>query len=191
MRLAADALRARGFTDVVVTREPGGTPVGEHIRQILLHGGSVGARAEALLYAADRAQHVEEVIRPALARGGIVLTDRFADSSIAYQGDGRLLPEAEIRAITEVATGGLVPDLTIVLDVAPSVGAGRRTGRADRIEAEGEAFHDRVRHRFLAMAARHPERYLVIDASRPQLQIHGEVLAGVLAAIGGRVEVGQ
>jgi dTMP kinase len=141
-------------------------------------------RAEALLYAADRAQHVEEVIRPALARGAIVLSDRFVDSSLAYQADGRGLPEAEIRGINAVATGGLAPDLTILLDIDPALAVGRRCGQPDRIEAELEPFHTRVRDRYLALASQDPSHYLVVDASLPAAAVHREVLAGTSMALG-------
>jgi dTMP kinase len=179
----AEALRQRGLGPVVVTREPGGTPLGAQIRSWLLDGGAIDARAEALLYAADRAQHVAAVIGPGLARGAIVLSDRHVDSTIAYQGDGRGLPMAEIVAVNRIATGGVKPDLTVLLAVPPEVGAARRDGPADRIEAEQTAFHARVRERYLALAAASPERYLVVDATGPPAEVHRLVLAGTLAAL--------
>jgi dTMP kinase len=184
LRLLAAALSALELEEIVVTREPGGTSLGQHIRKLVLHGEHVNARAEALLYAADRAQHVAEVVQPALARGAIVLSDRFVDSSIAYQADGRGLPKATIEAVNDVATGGLVPDLTVVLDIPPEVGAARRGGRCDRIEAEGLSFHGAVRRCYLELAARQPARYLIVDATGPQQRVHRVVLDGVVDALG-------
>jgi dTMP kinase len=153
---------------VVRTREPGGTEVGVLIRDIVLHHrGQVAPRAEALLYAADRAHHVETVVRPALERGEIVIQDRYLDSSVAYQGAGRVLGSAEVRDLSLWATGGLLPDLTVLLDLEP--GAARRRLDADdkpfdRLESEQDDFHTRVRAEFLALAAAEPERFLVLDA---------------------------
>jgi dTMP kinase len=152
--------------DVVETREPGGTPLGREVRKLVLDpGGHVTPRTEALLYAADRAQHVETVIRPALAAGKIVLTDRYADSTLAYQGAGRGLADA--RLITTWATGGLLPDLTVLLDLGPEVGLRRANLRAvpDRLEGASLAFHQAVRDGFRALAAETPQRYAVIDAA--------------------------
>lgn len=156
---------------VVRTREPGGTELGRSLREALLHGGEVDARAEALLYAGDRAQHVATVVRPALERGEIVLGDRYIDSSIAYQGVGRELGAEWIEAISRWATGGLRPDLTILLDVDVDAAADRRRGRNDRLEGAGEEFHRRIRSAFRALAARDPERYLVIDGTRHREEI--------------------
>ncbi|WP_082043701.1 dTMP kinase [Mobilicoccus massiliensis] len=162
------SLRARGRA-VVVTREPGGTPLGGRIRELLLHGDAIAPRAEALLFAADRAQHVETLIRPALERGEVVVTDRYVDSSIAYQGAGRDLDAEQIAGLSRWATGGLVPDLTVLLDVSPRTGLERRSGRAaDRMETEAEDFHTRVREHFLDLAAADPARYLVLDAAAPR-----------------------
>jgi dTMP kinase len=162
-------LRVEGGRETVLTREPGATQVGARIRGILLDKSSDGLapRAEALLYAADRAHHVASVIRPALARGEVVISDRYIDSSLAYQGAGRALPTDEIAWLSEWATGGLVPDLVVLLDVAPSVGLGRvsERGEADRLEAEATAFHQRVRESFLDLATMNSQRYLVLDAS--------------------------
>ncbi|HKC29760.1 MAG TPA: dTMP kinase [Jatrophihabitans sp.] len=161
---AAAWLRSLGH-DVVETREPGGTPLGAELRHLVLDpAGHVTPRAEALLYAADRAQHVDTVIRPALAAGQIVLTDRYVDSTLAYQGAGRGLPDAEV--ITDWATGGLLPDLTVLLDLDPEIGLQRAGARAapDRLEAASLAFHNAVRDGFLALAKRAPERYVVLDA---------------------------
>ncbi|WP_313021928.1 dTMP kinase [Mobilicoccus sp.] len=160
-------LRARG-REVVVTREPGGTELGVRIRELLLHGGEVAPRAEALLFAADRAQHVAAVVRPASERGAVVLTDRYVDSSIAYQGAGRDLRAAEVAQLSAWATGGLVPDLTVLLDVTPETGRARRHDRAeDRMETEAAEFHARVRAGFLGLAQAEPSRYLVLDAAEP------------------------
>jgi len=167
-RLLADWVRGRGH-EVVLTREPGGTAVGRQLRATLLDpaSGELSARAEALLYAADRAEHVATVIRPALARGAVVVTDRFVDSSLAYQGAGRSLPAEQVAQLSRWATGGLVPDLTVVLDLPPETGLGRSVGPTDRLEAEPAHFHERVRGEFLRLARADPDRYLVIDAAQP------------------------
>ncbi|MFP5347260.1 MAG: dTMP kinase, partial [Actinomycetes bacterium] len=156
--------------DVVLTREPGATPQGQRIRELLLHGDDMPPRAEALLFAADRAHHVATVVRPALDRGAVVVTDRFADSSIAYQGAGRELDSDEVAQLSRWAAEGLWPDLTVVLDVDPVTGRQRRAvsperSKDDRMESEEDEFHDRVREHFLALARRHPRRYLVVDAT--------------------------
>jgi dTMP kinase len=168
VRLLLDWLQSQRY-DVVVTREPGATAVGARLRELLLSPGGSGPapRTEALLYAADRAEHVETVIRPALDRGAVVVTDRYVDSTLAYQGAGRHLPAGELRRISRWASGGLVPDLTVLLDVVPEVGRTRRGAPADRIEGEPADFHDRVRRGFLALAEREPKRYLVVDAAQP------------------------
>ncbi|QXQ10765.1 dTMP kinase [Paeniglutamicibacter sp. Y32M11] len=171
--LLAQTLRDRGHT-VLHTREPGGTPIGEKLRSLVLdHGqGTVDARTEALMYAAARAAHVEQVIRPALAAGTMVICDRFIDSSLAYQGIGRELGEDAVRAINEFATGGLLPDLTVLLDVSPAAGRSRRIvdadGQAvseDRLESEPDSFHLLIRDAFVHFATREPARYLVLDAT--------------------------
>ncbi|HWC36120.1 MAG TPA: dTMP kinase [Mycobacteriales bacterium] len=176
VRLLADRLRREGY-DVVVTFEPGSTTIGAKLRQVLLDRESAGLSpvAEALLYAADRAQHVADVVRPALNRGAIVVTDRYVDSSIAYQGAGRALPDLEVRRLSSWATAGLLPDLTIVLDLPPEVGLRRRGGPGDRLEDEGLAFHGRVRAMFLQLASHHRERYLVLDATEDAERIHEAV----------------
>jgi dTMP kinase len=155
--------------EVVLTFEPGSTPVGRMLRMTLLDPAREGPsdRAEALLYAADRADHVHSIVRPALERGAIVITDRYSDSSIAYQGAGRALPADDIAHLSEWATAGLVPDITVLLDVAPEIGLARRGTELDRLESEPAEFHDRVRAEFLALARRHSERYVVVDASLP------------------------
>ncbi|MGP3958389.1 dTMP kinase [Nonomuraea sp. 3N208] len=167
-RLIAIWLRDQGY-DVVQTREPGSTKVGMRLRAILLDAAERGlsARSEALLYAADRAEHVEKVIRPALYRGSLVITDRYVDSSLAYQGAGRSLDPKDVSKINAWATGGLVPHLTVLIDTPPQVGLTRLGGAVDRIEAEPLEFHERVRKEFRALAAAAPERYLVVDGTQP------------------------
>jgi dTMP kinase len=162
--------------EVVLTHEPGATPTGRRLREILLHGDELDARSEALLFAADRAQHVATVVRPALARGAVVVTDRFSDSSVAYQGAGRDLDGEEVARLSRWATRGLVPDLTVVLDVPPDIGRGRAGGDADRLESEPDAFHTAVRQRFLDLARREPRRYLVLDATGAPADVHRQVV---------------
>ncbi|GAA0335994.1 dTMP kinase [Actinoallomurus spadix] len=183
-RLLAIWLRDQGF-DVVTTREPGSTKIGMRLRALLLDKETTGlaARAETLLYAADRAQHVAEVIRPALDRGAIVVTDRYVDSSLAYQGAGRELKVKEIAEVNRWATGGLTPDLTIVLDVPSDVGLGRFASPADRIESEPREFHERVRRGFRALAEAEPHRYLVVDATQPQEDIVRQIRDRVRALL--------
>jgi dTMP kinase len=173
---AAALLRSRG-RDVVETREPGGTALGRELRRLVLDpdGHHPTPRAEALLYAADRAQHVDTVIRPALDRGQDVLTDRYVDSTLAYQGGGRGLGDA--RVVTEWATAGLVPDLTVVLDLDPGAGLARAAARSspDRLEGAALEFHQAVRAAFLALAAEAPARYVVLDAARPPDEVAADV----------------
>jgi dTMP kinase len=175
-RMIAIWLREQGF-DVVTTHEPGATKIGMRLRAILLDTNNAGmsSRCETLLYAADRAEHVTSVIEPALDRGAVVITDRFVDSSLAYQGAGRGLRTAEIARLNSWATGGRQPDLTILLDMPPEAGLGRRTASADRLEAEPLDFHRRVRAGFLALSRAEPERYLVIDASRQPEEVSEEI----------------
>lgn len=155
--------------DVIVTREPGGTALGKSLRKLLLHGVDGGAdiapRAEALIFAADRAQHVAEAIRPALERGAIVITDRYLDSSLAYQAGGRELTPAEIRTLSMWATGGLLPARTYLLDMNPEQSHERLTHRADRMESAGTGFQERTRNAFLDLASAEPGRFLVVDAA--------------------------
>lgn len=154
---------------VVRTREPGGSEVGHLIRDIVLHHrGDIAPRAEALLYAADRAHHVATVVRPALERGEIVLQDRYLDSSVAYQGAGRVLDATEVRDLSLWATEGALPDLTLLLDLDPATARARLDSADkpfDRLESEKSAFHTRVREAFLALAAAEPVRFLVLDAA--------------------------
>jgi dTMP kinase len=175
-------LDGRGIP-VVRTREPGGTEVGVLVRDIVLHHrGEVAPRAEALLYAADRAHHIETVVRPALDRGDVVLQDRYIDSSVAYQGAGRILGRDEVRELSLWATGGLLPDLTVLLDLDPSMARARLDADDkpfDRLESEQNTFHDRVRAEFLALAAAEPERFLVLDAARPAADLATDVQGAV------------
>jgi dTMP kinase len=175
-RLVSIWLRELGF-DVETTHEPGATKIGMRLRALLLDTSSTGMspQAEALMYAADRAEHVTSLIAPALDRGAIVITDRYVDSSLAYQGWGRSLPVEEIARFNWWATGGRTPDLTILLDMDPLAGLNRRTRSADRLEAEPAEFHLRVRAGFLALAAADPARYLVLDAARPQTEISRDI----------------
>ena len=173
-------LTERGRT-VVRTREPGGTALGAEIRALLLHGGEVAPRAEALLYAADRAHHVATVVRPALERGDVVVQDRYLDSSVAYQGAGRVLDAEEVRGLSTWATEGLLPDLTVLLDLEPAEARRRRGDRAaeDRLESEQDDFHERVRAAFLALAAAAPERFVVVDAALPEQEVAARIRAAV------------
>ena len=163
-------LKTQGY-ESVATREPGATVLGDRVRDLLLtpDGDSPSARAEALLYAADRAQHVATVIRPGLDRGAVIVSDRYVDSSLAYQGAGRALPGEEVEWLSQWATAGLKPDLVVLLDVEPTAGLSRvgKRGEADRLEAESLGFHERVRQAFLELAAAEPKRYLVLDATAP------------------------
>ena len=184
--LLRDWLESEGRI-VVRTREPGGTEVGVLIRDIVLHHrGEVSPRAEALLYAADRAHHIATVVRPALARGEGVIQDRYLDSSVAYQGAGRVLGRDEIRDLSLWATGGLLPDLTVLLDLDPEAARARLDAADkpfDRLEAERDEFHARVRAEYLALAAAEPERFLVLDASLPAGEIAEAVRARVTALL--------
>lgn len=188
--LLAAALRARELA-VRITREPGGTRLGEEIRGLLLHSEtSVGRLAELFLILADRAEHVESVIRPALQAEEIVLCDRFSDSTLAYQAYGRELPLDAVRTVESVASQGLRPDLTFVLDCPVELGLARTRQRrgalaADRFEAQDEAFHERVRRGFLALAGEDPRRIVVIDASRPTEEVHRAIIAASTARLGG------
>lgn len=183
IRLLGEALAARG-QEVLTTREPGGTPVGTAIREVLLHGDHVAPRAEALLFAADRAHHVATVIEPALRQGRTVLTDRYMDSSIAYQAAARGLDAGHVRGLSLWATGGLVPHLTVLLDVDSGTGHERRGAVHDRLESEGRDFHDRVRQGFLDLASAEPDRYLVLDATLPAEDLHEQVLTAVTGLAG-------
>ncbi|NYE17582.1 dTMP kinase [Actinomadura citrea] len=175
-RLAAIWLRDHGY-DVVTTHEPGATKIGMRLRAMLLDRDTTGLsdRAETLLYAADRADHVANVIKPAVDRGVIVVSDRYVDSSLAYQGFGRQLPVEDIARVNAWATGGLVPDLTVLLEIPPQAGLRRLSAPADRMESESQEFHERVREGFHALAEAAPDRYLILDASRPQGELSREI----------------
>jgi dTMP kinase len=176
-RLLRDWLTGAGHT-VLLTFEPGDTEVGRKVRQIVLDPatGELSDRTEALLYAADKAEHVDTVVLPALERGEVVITDRYVDSALAYQGAGRAQDIDEVERVNRWATRDLRPHLTVVLDLAPSQGLGRFAER-DRIEGESVEFHERVRAGFLELAARDPEHYLVLDARSDVDEIAGLVRA--------------
>ena len=184
IRILADLLTAADV-DHILTREPGGTELGVEIRRLLLHGGHVAPRAEALLYAADRAHHIATRVRPALERGAVVLADRYLDSSVAYQGAARSLGPQEVRDLSLWATEGLLPDLTVLLDGDPDLAERRTTGRGakDRLEQEGDAFRVALREQFLTLAEGEPERFVVVDADRPVDQVADDVIEAVVAAV--------
>jgi dTMP kinase len=172
--------------EVVVTREPGGTPAGERVRALLLDPEvELHPRAEALLFAAARAELVERVIRPALERGAVVLCDRYLDSSLAYQGGARGLGRGPVEQVNRFATGGLLPDLVVLLDLDPAAGLRRRARDPDRIEAQDLDFHRRVRDAFLDLAADDPERFAVVAAAAPVGEVAAQVQKAVLAVLEG------
>ncbi|MFB8187769.1 dTMP kinase [Microbacterium sp. NPDC055988] len=185
--LLAEWLESTGRT-VVRTREPGGSEVGHLIRDIVLHHrGDIAPRAEALLYAADRAHHVATVVRPALDRGDVVLQDRYLDSSVAYQGAGRVLDATEIRDLSLWAAEGALPGLTVLLDLDPAAASTRLDSADkpfDRLEAEQAEFHGRVRDAYLALAAAEPDRFLVLDAAAAPSMIAEQIRARVAALLG-------
>jgi len=168
---------------VVVTREPGGTDLGNELREIILHRkGFIAPRAEALLYAADRAHHIHTLVKPALERGEVVVQDRYLDSSLAYQGAGRVLDPHEVREVSLWATENLMPVLTVLLDVPADVAKKRQNARErayDRLEAEAEDFHQRVRTSYQALADAEPERFLVIDGTLAIEAIHDQIIQKV------------
>ena len=164
VRLLAQRLAAAG-REPLLTRQPGGTALGRRLRDLVLHGDPMTARAEALIFAADKAQHVEEVIRPALDAGAVVITDRYTDSSVAYQGAGRDLGSDEVHTLQMWAVGGLVPDLTVIVDITAEEGRRRRGEVHDRLESEEDAFHEAVRQHFHALADAAPSRYLLVDGT--------------------------
>jgi dTMP kinase len=183
-RALAEALTSAG-REVVLTREPGGTPAAEAIRDVVLtpeHAG-LDPRAEALLYAASRAEHVARLVRPALTRGAVVITDRYLDSSIAYQGIGRSLGPDVIGEINLWATRSLLPDLTVLLDVEAGAGLARIDSAPDRIEQEPEEFHAQVVQGFRALAAGDPDRYLVLAAHDDRAELSAAILARVTALL--------
>jgi dTMP kinase len=172
--LLADALRGDGV-EVVSTREPGGTPLGEAIRDLVLHGGHVAPWAEAALYAASRAQHVDGVIPPALERGATVVCDRYVDSSVAYQGVGRGLGLEEVLALNLAVVGGLLPDRTVLVEIDPETAAERVGSSGDRIERDGIALWRRVAGAYRTLAERYPERYVVVDGRRSVAEVAEEI----------------
>ncbi|MFK4640489.1 dTMP kinase [Paenarthrobacter histidinolovorans] len=187
----SDALESRGLT-VLRTREPGGTPIGEKLRSLVLdHGhGTIDARTEALMFAAARAAHAHQVIRPALAQGKVVITDRYVDSSVAYQGVGRGLGAEGVLSLNEWATEGLHPHLTVLLDVDPAHGRQRRTAgdaAEDRLESEPDEFHSAIRHAFLDLAEAAPSSYLVLPAGEEIEELAARILERVESLLGDRV----
>lgn len=186
IEMLRDWLERQGHT-VVVTREPGGTDIGVELRNIVLHHrGFLAPRAEALLYAADRAHHIHTVVRPALERGDVVVQDRYFDSSVAYQGAGRVLSEEEVRDLSLWATEHLMAQLTVVLDIPADIARERRDSDNrvfDRLEAEADDFHERVRQAYHRLADAEPERFLMIDGQRPVDDIHAEVVSRVSALL--------
>lgn len=185
--LLADFLRQQGC-DVLTTREPGGTPIGEQIRSVLMNmkNEDMHERSEILLFQASRAQLVERVIRPHLARGGVVLSDRYADSTLAYQGYGRGGDLAKLRALIDFATGGLKPDLTLLFEIDVSEGLQRRNkeGQINRLDALELAFYQRVSQGFCLMAAEEPERWVTIDAARTPADVQADVRQVVAKRLG-------
>jgi len=180
-------LESQGRT-VVLTREPGGTDLGVELRNIVMHRkGFIAPRAEALLYAADRSHHIHTLVRPALERGDIVVQDRYLDSSVAYQGAGRVLDPDEVRELSLWGTERLMPDLTVLLDVPTTVAKARQAAEDrdyDRLEAEAEDFHTRVRESYLALAEAEPERFLVVNGELPIEEIHQVIITRVSDLLG-------
>lgn len=186
----ADYLRKAGF-EVVVTREPGGTTVGDQIREVLmnLENVSILPRTEILLFLAARAQHVEDLIRPALQAGKLVLCDRFGDSTLAYQGYGHETDLETLRFLLNYSTGGLQPDLTLLLDVPVKAGLERKLDNIEewnRLDAYAEAFHERVRLGYLSLAAQEPDRWVVIDATQNKAQVQQAMRKAILSRLGHR-----
>jgi len=186
LRMLASELRLRG-REVVLTREPGGTPLGTRVRQLVLDSEEqVDPLAELLLYAADRAQHVRTLVRPALDSGHVVLSDRYADATVAYQGAGRGFPDETISAVVSLATGGLKPDLTLIFDLPVEESQRRAAHRSsrghkrDRLDAEDAAFHTRVRDAYQRIAAAEPERVRVVDASGSVQETQSQVMRLVM-----------
>jgi len=192
MRMLAGHLRSSSI-DVITTLEPGGTPLGRHLRAAFLETEeTVAPLAELLLFAADRAQHVEFLIKPALAAGRVVISDRYADATTAYQGAGRGFDRALVSQVVELATGGLKPDLTLFFDITVETALKRMFARDDsetkrnRMDAETAEFYSRVREEYLRIAKSEPQRFRVIEASGPVEEIQSQVVEQVMAAIGGR-----
>jgi dTMP kinase len=180
-------LRESGY-EVLITREPGGTPVGDQIREILMNlkNVSIVPRTEILLFLAARAQHVEEVIRPALAEGKLVLSDRFGDSTLAYQGFGHKTDLATLQALLDFSTGGLKPDLTLLVDVPVEQGMARKLENSsewNRLDAYALAFHERVRQGYFALAEAEPERWLIIDATEDKASVQQALRTAILSRL--------
>jgi len=193
LRMLASELRLRG-REVVVTREPGGTPLGARVRQLVLDSEEqVDPLAELLLYAADRAQHVRALVRPALDSGHVVLSDRYADATVAYQGAGRGFPDEIISELVALATGGLMPDLTLIFDLPVEESQRRQAHRSDRghkkdrLDAEDAAFHTRVRDAYQRIAAADPQRVRIIDASGSVQETQSQVNRLVMPFLEARV----
>ncbi|PZR52603.1 dTMP kinase [Xylanimonas oleitrophica] len=182
-RLLAEWIGEVTGREVVVTREPGGTPLGAELRRAVLHGDDMDPRTEALLYAADRAHHVASLVRPALERGAVVITDRYIDSSVAYQAGGRELGEDEVESISRWAVEGLMPDVTVLLDVDSATSAARLTGEPDRLERAGEDFHRRTREAYLRRAAAEPGRWVVIDAAGTVEDVQAQIRVDLAARL--------
>lgn len=185
VRRLAEWLRQEVGREVVTTREPGGTELGRLLRNELLHGGELDARTEALLFAADRAHHVATLIRPALARGAVVLTDRYLDSSVAYQAAGRELPAEDVERLSLWGTNQLLPALTVLLDLPAEDLVERLGSTIDRMEGAGHEFHRRTRQAFLDRAAADPARWLVLDGAQPRDQLAAQVRAAVEPLLAG------
>lgn len=188
LRMLTGDLRARGI-DILATCEPGGTPLGRRLREAFLETEeTVAPRAELLLFAADRAQHVELLIKPALVEGRTVISDRYADATFAYQGAGRGFDEATVNRVIELATGGLKPDLTLFFDITVETAIKRMSGRPDsetvrnRMDLEAAEFYERVRRSYLGIAEREPDRFRVIDANGPVDEVH-KTVAEIVNAI--------
>ena len=177
-RLLGARLEAEGV-EVVLTREPGGTPLGEEIRELLLHGGHVAPWAEAALYAASRAQHVEQLIRPALERGATVICDRYVDSSVAYQGIARGLGRDRVLELNLAAVEGLMPDVTVLLELGVAAAAERMGAELDRIEREGDGFRARVVAAYRELAELYPARFVSVDGSGPPDVVAEEILGAL------------
>ena len=178
-RLLGEWLGPRLGREVVLTREPGGTDLGRRLRKEILHGQDLDPRTEALLYAADRAHHVASLVRPALERGAVVITDRYLDSSVAYQAGGRELAGPEIENLSLWAVQGLLPDVTVLLDVDPATSSSRMGRRLDRLERAGADFHRRTREAYLARAEADPARWVVVDAAGSREDVRRRIRAAL------------
>jgi len=186
--LLAEWIAAQYGREVVRTFEPGDSELGRQLRQLIQHGEAIDDRTEALLFAADRAHHVATVIRPALARGAVVICDRYIDSSIAYQGAGRALPPHQVAALSQWATAGLQPDVTLLFDLTPQQAMARLTGPADRIEGAGLDFQQKVRDGYLTLAAANPERWLTISAAPGVAEVASAVQKALKPRLDGKLQ---